>query len=155
QQDQDQQRHAERQADCERPVKRVTIRKRPAEPAGKEIRDVGHQTADDQGNRLQESEAAQRQDGCRGRKGEWHNAHRLADITGPLQVLPGWGVNSPHPEPVLPHFTRALCFLRKMRPLCRSSPRCTLRCSAAPTCPSAAALASLRSTWACPRSNEP
>src|ERR1700736_6246098 len=66
----------------------MSIRKYcPTEPCGKKIRYVRHEAADDQGNRLQESGAAQRQNGCRVREGEWHNGQRVADIARHLQVF--------------------------------------------------------------------
>src|SRR6185369_2840283 len=68
-----QQGHPQWHADRKGPVQRVSVREGPTDPRREEIRDVGHEAADDQGNRLQESGAAQRQDGCRVREREWHN----------------------------------------------------------------------------------
>src|ERR1700736_844377 len=91
----------------------MSIRKYcPTEPCGEKIRYVGHEAADDQGNGLQESGAAQRQDGCRVREGEWHNGERLADIARRLQVFqlggrlggaPSWGAVWPPILGVLLH----------------------------------------------------
>jgi len=72
----------------------------PGEPIGKEIRRIGHHAADDEGNRLQESGAAQRQNRGRVRKGEWHNTIRVADEAGHPQVLlfrVGGGSHRPPP----------------------------------------------------------
>src|SRR5437762_14262998 len=54
-------------------------------PPGKEVRGIGHHAADDQGNRLEESGAAQRQNRGRVRKGEWHNVGKIADGCGGIE----------------------------------------------------------------------
>src|SRR3569833_4578741 len=86
----------------------MSLQEIPRRPPGKEIRRIRHHAADDQGNRLEESGAAQRQNGGRVRKREWHSGPKTrrsrwsAASLSPRGLRCGWSPpgNARHPRKI-------------------------------------------------------